>query len=181
MKSRVELTPGLAIDFACRYDELELSDRERWLFDVVSHRVSEANRYDKEDFLSVCEWKSVRTKSLVRTNSPEAIAEATTIAFTSPLWLQVPILCALRGVSVPTASALLTIWNPNQYTVYDFRVRNSLGLLTHARLEGVDIDLVCSSYQTYLRLARDLAGDLTCSLRTLDKALWMYDKLRNAN
>ena len=42
-------------------------------------------------------------------------------------------LTELRGVGVPTASFILTAWNPQEYGTYDFRIRD---LMDKDKLDG---------------------------------------------
>jgi hypothetical protein len=80
----------------------------------------------------------------------------------------VAVLCGLRGVEIPVASAILTAIDPERYTIIDFRALESLGV--KSSWHTVD------SYLAYLEQCRELARQNTVSLRELDRALWQWSK-----
>lgn len=166
-------------EFSSLYDELELSPEEQFLFGEVSPKLQARGAYNLDEFLAVCDWKSTRTRSLVKRNSPELVSEVTRIAFASSEVLQIPILALLEGVGVPTASALLTVWRPSIYTITDRRVLDALPHLSHCLLARVSVSALKKSYSTYLDVMRSISRDLDCDLRSLDKALWTFDKTRS--
>lgn len=154
----------------------EISDTEVILFTEVSPKVQSRGRYELEEFFAVCEWKSTRTRPLVQRNLREHVYEVTHIAFNCSEWLQIPVLSALNGIGTPTASALLTVWRPDDYTIIDFRVLNSLSELSHRLLNQESLADLDKSYTKYLALMRSLSRAIGCDLRSLDKALWTFDK-----
>lgn len=165
-------------EFSDLYDQNELSVAESALFSETSSKLQTRGEYAFEEFLAVCDWKSTRTRSLVQSNSRETVSEITRIAFTCSEDLRVPVLSLLRGVSTPTASALLTVWKPSNYTIIDVRVLNALPNLSHHLLTQESVSALERSYSKYLGLMRALSRDLECDLRSLDKALWTFDKTR---
>ena len=92
----------------------------------VGARVRERGHYDRQDFIRVGVWKSQRAKSRMASNSDEMIHDITATALTAPLAIQHRILTLLKGVEVPMASSLLTVWQPEVHTVIDVRAVNSL-------------------------------------------------------
>lgn len=171
----------LNMDFVKRYsyiyNQIELTSAEIELFEAVSPRVRSQGFFEVSDFLAVCAWKSTRTKSLVRSNTPERVIEISRIALRCSEDLRIPILSLLRGVSTPTASALLTVWQPDSYTVIDFRVLNSLKCLRHDLVKQSQLAELGKSYSAYAKMMRAVSREIGCDLRSLDKALWMYDKV----
>ncbi len=166
-------------NFSTIYDQTELSVTEQALFAEISPKVQDRGEYDFEEFLAVCDWKSTRTRSLVQSNTREKVSEVTRIAFNCSEDLRVQVLSVLRGVSTPTASALLTVWEPTSYTIIDVRVLSALHRLSHRLLSPESISLVEKSYSKYLGLMRAISDDLECDLRSLDKALWTFDKTQS--
>lgn len=162
--------------FSKLYNTNEISATEVVLFAEVLPKLQSRGKYELEEFFAVCDWKSTRTRPLVQRNLCEHVSEVTHIAFNCSEWLQVPILSALSGVGTPTASALLTVWRPNSYTIIDFRVLNALSKLSHHLLNQESLAGISNSYTTYLSLMRSLSRSLGCDLRSLDKALWTFDK-----
>jgi hypothetical protein len=90
------------------------------------------------------------------------------MAFVGPAHLRHRVLTLLEGVRVPVASALLTVWDPTQHTIIDvrsLRALETLGQLTQP-----------CRYVDYLDICRRIARRLDIDLRTLDRALWRWDK-----
>ncbi len=84
------------------------------------------------------------------------------------LELRTAILCALRGVGVPVASAVLALVFPEDYCVVDFRGwRQVFG--EERRQFGI------AEYKRYLREIRRLARDLGWPAQEVDLAVWAYD------
>ena len=160
------------------YNETEESNLERFLFGELSEKMKLNNELEPDDFFRICEWKSTRTKTLVRTNPREHIQDVTRLAFSSRESLRVPLLCILNGVRIPTASAILTVWRPTEYTIYDVRIRDAILSVSHHLLTDEAVEAARNSYSTYLDVARKIANELDVSLRDLDKALWTWDKNR---
>lgn len=65
------------------------------------------------------------------------------------------------------ASVILHFAFPDQYPILDVRAMNSVGASKHYTL---------AKWTQYSELCRDAAAEHGVSLRTLDKALWAYDK-----
>ena len=84
----------------------------------------------------------------------------------------VAILVGLSGISVPIASAILTVLMPNRFTVIDFRALESLGV------RRTVTDRSIGFYLKYLNFCRSLAAERGVSLRELDRALWQWSKNR---
>lgn len=177
--ARIQLTSNLVEQLALEYNNSEMGEIEQGLFSITSPEVAARGFLNYDEFLNICEWKTVRTKSLVRKNSQEIVNEISKIAFSCSETLRVKILTILQGVAIPTASAILTIWNSNLFTVYDYRVLSALEKLEHTVLTKTIITGCHLDYYNYLDVARFLASDLKVSLRDLDKCLWMFDKYEN--
>src|SRR5262245_65837734 len=72
---------------------------------------------------AVCRWKSPRAIHLIRSNAPRRVRALTGRALRARGERQrLEALTELRGVSVPMASALLTLLDPRRYGVLDIRV-----------------------------------------------------------
>ncbi len=133
---------------------------------------SERGHYTQAEFLSVCDWKTGRSRSKVMSNSEEQVIQSTASAFsTQDERERMDALVQLEGVGVPTASALLQFAFPTQYPILDVRALESLG-------ERGSSVYSTSYWLEYLTFCRDLAQDASVSIRTLDKALWQHSKER---
>jgi len=91
---------------------------------------------------------------------------------TSKLELRVGILCTLRGVGAPIASAVLALVFPEKYAVIDFRGwRQVFGAeRRHGSL---------ANYKRYLRDARRLALELGWPIQEVDLVIWHNDTIHN--
>lgn len=129
--------------------------------------------YTRDEFLTVCRWKTRRTRSKVEANHTASILSATVAAFsTTDESRRMEALLALDGVGVPTASALLHFAFPSDYPILDVRALESLG--RRGRTE-----YSVSFWVSYLSSCRQLADSSGVSIRTLDKALWQHSKERD--
>lgn len=81
----------------------------------------------------------------------------------------IAVLTGLSGVEIPVASAVLTVTDPDRYTILDFRALWSL----HIERVGY---YTAGYYLAYLAACRSIASDAGVGLRTLDKALWQYSR-----
>ena len=118
----------------------------------------------------MCEWKSARSRPLVRANAPRAVTAATRTAFGARGEDErLAALLALRGVGVPIASALLHFAMPGRYPILDVRALESLG---HTGTASYTVRF----WVAYVEACRALATRHAISLRELDKALWQHSR-----
>jgi len=129
-----------------------------------------AGHYDREDLKVIVRWKSARRAALIDDNSDLDIARSLRFASDSRTSERSAIetLTKLHGVGIPVASAILTLINPDRYTIIDYRALESLGV--------TDWPDSVEYYLGYLAACRELARRYHKSLRTLDRALWQWSK-----
>jgi hypothetical protein len=84
--------------------------------------------------------------------------------------LRFGILCTLRGVGVPVASAILALVFPERYAVIDFR-----GWRQVFAEERTTFSV--SDYKRYLRELQNLARELGWTVQEVDSAIWEYDRI----
>jgi hypothetical protein len=142
---------------------------EDHLFSVIGAAVRSRGEYTRDELLQVGRWKSARATSSLAKNSDELVAAVTRTALAAPTLIKHRVLTILSGVGVPMASALLTIWKPEEFTVIDVR---AISTLRAAGLLGPGADL--PPYVQYLDLCRRLSMDNGADLRSLDRALWQW-------
>jgi hypothetical protein len=82
---------------------------------------------------------------------------------------QIARLVTLRAVGYPVASVILHFAFPDRFMILDVRALDSLGC-TGSR------SYTPAFWSRYSARAREIAGRLGVSLRTLDKALWEFSK-----
>jgi len=149
-------------------DEQQL---KRWLADQSGRKFLDRGR-----FLDLAMWKSARPRRLYERNRDDFVRKVTALAFQADDdRLRLQILMALDGVRVPLASTILHFAFPDMYPILDVRV---LRTLRNAGLwHGHDAPgFTLADWLKYTRLMRGLSKKLRVDLRTLDKALWAFDK-----
>lgn len=126
--------------------------------------------YTREEFLTVCAWKTARSRPKVERNDAGTVQRATGQAIgTGDERERMEALLALEGVGVPTASTLLHFAFPGEYPILDVRALQSLGQPARS---GYPV----AYWLGYVAACRELARRHGVSLRTLDKALWQSSK-----
>lgn len=132
------------------------------------------------EFDDILQWKLGqqigRQRARRGSNTEEVIRGVTGLALpiTHPdeeylLELQIGILCTLRGVGVPVASAVLALTFPERYAIVDFRGwRQVFG--TNQSVFSI------SDYKRYMREIRRLARELGWPVQEVDHAIWEYDR-----
>ena len=147
--------------------------------DIEAVRIGRTARargfFTKPEFVTVCAWKTVRSKPRVATNTPTEIEEATRLALATEseaLRIQVPM--ALCGVSWGTASVLLHLAHRDPYPIIDFQALEALG---RPGLSAYTLPL----WLAYVACCRQLAGRAAVDLRTLDQAMWQWSSERSLN
>jgi hypothetical protein len=134
------------------------------------------------EFDQVLRWKLIqqygRVRHLFVSNTEEIIRDVTGLALTIShsdkeyeLELRMNILCSLRGVGVPIASAILALVFPEEYAVVDFRVWR--------QLFDKPTEFSISDYKRYMNKIRPLAKELGWLVQEVDYAIWEYDKRNN--
>lgn len=141
--------------------------------DVLGTRMEAAaqrGHMTREDLIAVARWKwrGGRTRQLCAENTEAEVVEITTASFgATSERLRIGTLLSLRGVQWPMASVILHFTFPDQYPILDVRVMNTVGgspLYTYEK------------WVDYVGLCRRTAAEHGVSMRTLDKALWAFDK-----
>ncbi len=126
----------------------------------------------KRQFLTICAWKTQRSKSRCATNDEFTVRTVTKAALaTTDEALKMDLLRTLHGVQWPTASALLHFADERFYPILDYRALWSLGYATPPAYTS-------EFWLAYLDFTRQTASRLGVSIRDLDRALWQYSKER---
>ena len=126
----------------------------------------------KDLFVRVARWKSKRQTPNYKLNSETSIREMSTKALKATDDSDaLRALMVLSGVALRTASAILHWLRPDRFPILDFRVIAAFG---EPKPKSYD------DFGLYARIAkrvRALAGQHQLDLRTIDRALWTWDKL----
>ncbi len=132
------------------------------------------------EFDEILRWKLGRQYGRQRriraANTEEIVRAVTGLALTInhddedyEIELKTDILCTLRGVSAPVASAILALTFPDEYAVIDFRVWRQL-------FDKDQTEFTTPDYKKYLRKIRPLARQLGWRVQEVDYAIWEYDR-----
>jgi len=140
-------------------------------FERLLSMARDAGALDQELFVRLARWKSPRPTKYYQRNTPEAIRHATSRAFRAHTDAEaIRALTVLDGVAVRTATALLHWMRPSRYPILDYRVVSALGEAEPRDWNDLDY------YSRIAHRIRTIAADLDVDLRTLDRALWAWQK-----
>lgn len=124
----------------------------------------------RREFLTLCEWKTPRSKPKCARNPEPRVRDATRLAFaTIDERAKIGILRLLDGVEWSTASVILRFCDRLPYPILDYRALWSIG---YAKPPTYTFDF----WWRYTEYARELTGRSECSMRDVDRALWQYCK-----
>jgi hypothetical protein len=131
------------------------------------------------DFFCIVVWKANRAKSKAakrllaqgHSNLEDAVAALLgAINAATEQKQRLKVLIAEWGFRLPMASAILTVLFPEDFTIYDVRVCETLGDFADAQYK-TRFDDLWSRYSEYLQAVK-AAVDGQCSLRDKDRILW---------
>jgi hypothetical protein len=134
----------------------------------------------KNDLEQIGTWKSRgRNNHLLNSNTDADIETLTGMALGAPDHLRHCVLSILDGVRTPMASAILTVVDPDRFTVIDVRAIAAFDDLRRLGLVGPSLLLHKEGqfppYHEYLECCRRMASEFGIGLRTLDRALWKWN------
>ncbi len=148
---------------------LDCYDPENRVFPALANKRKELS---KRDVLLILKWKLARLKkansTTVTDNHMEVINRAVSDATVSDR--KIDALKALQkvpGIGLATATAILTVCYPDDFTIIDRRVLESLKLRPNTE------DWTAEEYiREFLPKIKEYARTWCCSLRDADRALW---------
>ena len=153
-------------------------DLESYLFTTVGRRFREQGHLSALDFFSIIIWKANRAKSRIAANllaRGHGDLDAAVYELTRGIANETTPKNRLRyvidqwGFKLPIASAILTVLYPEDFTVYDVRVRSFLGLQQLGNIR--DFDNLWQGYEGFKRAVMEAVPQGT-SLRDADRYLW---------
>lgn len=151
-------------------DQYDLEKRIFQLGDEISNR----GWLNKNEFLTICLWKSRRPKKLYNLNSESKIKSLTKSAFKENDELKkIRKLTELKGVRIPTASAILSVLNPKEYPIIDVRCIQSL-----EELKAINWKTITeNNWIKYLKIVRELAKEKKRTAREIEKGLFAFNRI----
>jgi thermostable 8-oxoguanine DNA glycosylase len=151
---------------------LKLYSLEDYLFDILGPQIKNRGYIKFDEFYRICMWKSSRQKPNYIKNK-KIVEKITKKAFLEKNEKgKINILCSMKGVGIPTASAILTIVFPNKYAIIDIRCMEMLIQLKLLKSKNISIN----TWIDYLNVVRLLAKENNTTSRNIDKALFAMHK-----
>ena len=133
----------------------------------------------KGELIAACRWKSPRSAPHVRANTHHRVRAATAAALaTRNEAARLESLVCLRGVSVPTASAILMLLDPARYGVIDIRVWKLLHGAGAVRTNRDGVGFATASWLQFLGIIRARAAKLRVSARAVERTLFEMHRAR---
>lgn len=131
----------------------------------------------KSELIAICRWKSPRAIRHIKSNDAATIRSLTQKALsTRSEQKRIECLTALRGVSLPMASAILTLIDPKRYGVIDIRVWQLLFAIKSVRKNPRGVGFNFKNWYHYLRKLRYHANELGVSARAVERTLFYYHR-----
>lgn len=156
-----------------------LAHLEPYLLDVVGPHFRRTGELSPEDFWLILIWKANRAKNHqrrrleaegARTFSEAVTAIAKQLHGANTAEARLGLLMTTWGMRLPTASAVLTVLYPEEFTVYDIRVCDQLGDF-HALVHRPSSAKLWGKYCRF-RQAVETATPTNLTLRQKDHHLW---------
>lgn len=139
--------------------------------------VKERGYLIKDELFKIGMWKSPRPKNLYLKNNDKEVKKITKYAFNcSDEKLKLLNLTKLSGISIPAASAILTITDPQNYGIIDIRVWLTLFKygLVNTRPKG--LGLSADNWVEYLSILRPLSEKYNTSCRIIELMIFNHHK-----
>ncbi len=163
-------------------DYINYYSREKHLFENVGPRFRKSRHIDSTDFYLILIWKAERAKTRHKIRLAKLAKK--TGGFSAAVEEIAASLHAARGPQdrlkilmqewkfrLPTASAILTVLYPEEFTVYDVRICDELQGFHKLANRCVFSDKLWADYQDFIR-ALKAATPEGLSLRDADRYLW---------
>jgi len=132
----------------------------------------------KDELILICRWKSPRALQLIKSNRPATIKRLTQAAFnTRSEREKLETLRQLKGVSIPMASAIMTLIWPERYGVIDKRVWQLLHDLGSVTKNPSGVNFTFDNWYSLLCKLRYHAKQMKVSVRAVEHTLFEYHKI----
>jgi hypothetical protein len=154
--------------------ELRADDDEKTIMLVRRFRRAKRRGWlTRAEFLAACEWKSPRARRWYEANSAAAIRRITRDALrTRDECRRMELLQSLKGVSIPTASAIVTMVDPQRYGVIDIRVWQLLHALRAVQRKPRGIGFRVHDWEEYVGILRHFARAFRTTARLVEITLF---------
>ncbi|HJR02412.1 MAG TPA: hypothetical protein VKA83_12305 [Methylomirabilota bacterium] len=144
----------------------------------LSH-VTRVGHFTRAEFLAMCRWKSPRSRKHYERNTAATIRRVSRAVLASRSETErMTLLIALPGVSVATASAILTLIAPRRYGVLDIRCWQLLFSIRSVAGNERGRAFTVSQWERYLERLRGHARAIGVSARMIEYTLFHYHRKR---
>ena len=153
-------TPDPATDLICRLNHIK-----------------QQAYFNRREFIEMCSWKSPRPRRFYESNSAAGIRRVSAKVFAAKSEKEkAELLTSLKGVAIPTASAILTLTDPQDYGVIDIRVWQLLYRCGAVRTRPSGTGFSFDDWLEYLERLRCWAARFDVKARDVERALFDYHK-----
>jgi hypothetical protein len=143
--------------------------------------VKRARQFSRAEFIKMCRWKSPRAAHHYERNAPATIrTRSRQVLRSRDERHRLELLTSLKGVSVPTASAILTLIDPARYGVIDIRVWQLLFRIGAVESNPGGIGFRFAEWARYLSILRHHARALRVPVRRVELTLFEYHRRTQA-
>lgn len=164
---------------------------EDYRFGSISSAFQQRGHIYRDELRKIGEWKSGgRIDHYLKDNDPNNVEQQSAVAFQANSDIdKVEALKKLNGVQVPVVSAILTMCDPVNYAVVDYRAFRALAASEpqqfdpqtypdYAEFMGRfrDYDSDPKAYSFYMEVVRDIADQEGILAREVDMGLWAFDE-----
>ncbi len=135
--------------------------------------VRRRGQFSRAEFLAMSRWKSPRASLHYRRNSAALIRRISRGVLASrDEGHRIRLLTSFHGVSIPVASAILTLIDPGRYGVLDIRVWQLLHALGAVARKPGGRGFTAEDWTSYLACLRPAARRLRVSVRIVEYTLF---------
>ena len=133
--------------------------------------------FTKPEFIEMCGWKSPRPRHLYESNTSAEVRRVSAEVFAANCERRkLELLTSLKGVGVPTASAILTLTDPQAYGVIDIRVWQLLYQFGVVATRRSGVGFSCDDWIEFLERLRGWARRFNVTVRDVERALFDHHK-----
>lgn len=144
---------------------------DKYIFEEVGPKFRKTGVITTEDFFCIVIWKANRAKTNIRNKlSKNMMLDKAVMSISNDIYKantnkeKLEIMIKKWKFGLPIATAILTVLYPKDFTVYDYRVREQLGL---DNIYSVD-----KYFSDFLPKVKEYSKSLNENLRNTDKELW---------
>jgi thermostable 8-oxoguanine DNA glycosylase len=131
----------------------------------------------KSELEVLCRWKSPRAIRHIKSNTENRVQKLTSDAFSTRSEMRkMEYLTQLKGVSIPMASAILTMTNPQRYGIIDIRVWQLLYKMGSVHKNEKGINFTINQWYQYLMIIRHFSKKFDVKARDVERTLFLVHK-----